>query len=725
MDVCLVAQSFSWLDPASWLGIFKMALGLGFVIFVHELGHFGVAKMCGVKCEKFYVGFDFWELKIGNTVIIPKRFFKFQWGETEYGVGSIPLGGYVKMLGQVDDPREEIEERERAIAEGRVDDAGKVIHDPRHYRSKSVPQRMAIISAGVIMNLIFAVIFAAIAYSLGATYKPCEIGTVLPGSPAYIADIRPGDKVVQIGEVRRDHLRFDFDLRQSIALNGPYRDMKLVLQREGQDEEIELMIRPDKDFMPQKKSSIATLGITETSIPTIPLKDFVIPGRAAARVESGQTAFEGGDSIVGLKTVDADGNVIDQVEFSSIYPMKKFLRKHSAEDVIFVVKRHESTDTAEIRVGTNPLRMFGMQMEYGAVRAIRANSPAAGVFENGDVIEKIKFPNLTTNESENSPKAPENEFVPIGNIMMLSHDLRMFIGKEVEFLVTRDGAEKTLKVTPQVSNSLTGTLSQLPISIDELGIALEVYHKVKTVVADSPADAGGILPGDEILKFKAIASSKENEKIETETLNLSHEEIDFSEEPLVWPSIFSSMQHFLADTKFEMQVKRGDKIETITLGTAASKSYFADNRGIRLTSLKDVHTAKSFGEAISLGFRQTKEDALRIYGFLGKLFSGQISPVNLGGPGTIAVVTTSEAMRGESRLLLFLTLLSANLAVVNFLPIPVLDGGHMVFLIYELIFRKPINEKIYEVALYMGLFFVLGLMIFVIGLDVWRFVPGL
>jgi regulator of sigma E protease len=74
----------------------------------------------------------------------------------------------------------------------------------------------------------------------------------------------------------------------------------------------------------------------------------------------------------------------------------------------------------------------------------------------------------------------------------------------------------------------------------------------------------------------------------------------------------------------------------------------------------------------------------------------------------------------DSRLLLFLTMLSANLAIVNFLPIPVLDGGHMVFLAYEGIFRRPVTEKVQVALTYAGLLFILGLMAFVIFLDVSR-----
>ncbi len=156
----------------SMLGtIVKVALALGLVIFVHELGHFAVAKLCGVKCEKFYLGFDIAGLKL----------CKFQWGETEYGIGILPLGGYVKMLGQEDNPTKEAAEDERAKA----DPAQAEQYDPRSYKAQSVPRRMAIISAGVVMNLIFACVFAAIAYSIGFRDTPCAVSQLLPGEPAW------------------------------------------------------------------------------------------------------------------------------------------------------------------------------------------------------------------------------------------------------------------------------------------------------------------------------------------------------------------------------------------------------------------------------------------------------------------------------------------------------------------------------------------------------------
>ncbi len=100
----IAAATFAqkWIANASNWG--QVAVGLGMVIFVHELGHFLVAKACGVKCEKFYLGFDIFGLKLA----------RFRWGETEYGIGILPLGGYVKMLGQEDNPTKAAEEFERA-----------------------------------------------------------------------------------------------------------------------------------------------------------------------------------------------------------------------------------------------------------------------------------------------------------------------------------------------------------------------------------------------------------------------------------------------------------------------------------------------------------------------------------------------------------------------------------------------------------------------------------
>ena len=123
-----------------------------------------------------------------------------------------------------------------------------------------------------------------------------------------------------------------------------------------------------------------------------------------------------------------------------------------------------------------------------------------------------------------------------------------------------------------------------------------------------------------------------------------------------------------------------------------------------------------------MGWRETKESILQIVMTVRKLASGGVSATGLGGPGTIAVVAAASASQGIPKLLIFLTFLSANLAVINFLPIPILDGGHMMFLLYEGIRGKPASERVQMYLTYLGLVFILTLMVFVIGLDLTRFV---
>ena len=179
MDPILIA--FAWTDPASWLAILKVAVGLGTVIFVHELGHFLVAKACGVKCEKFYIGFDFFDIKIGSVVLLPRALVKFQWGETEYGVGIIPLGGYVKMVGE--DPDEEVPQADVE----------------KSFAHKSLTKRIAIVVAGPGFNLLLAVLLLMIVFMFyGVPVMSTQVSAVEKDSPAEMAGVAKGDRIMAI-----------------------------------------------------------------------------------------------------------------------------------------------------------------------------------------------------------------------------------------------------------------------------------------------------------------------------------------------------------------------------------------------------------------------------------------------------------------------------------------------------------------------------------------------
>ena len=115
-----------------------------------------------------------------------------------------------------------------------------------------------------------------------------------------------------------------------------------------------------------------------------------------------------------------------------------------------------------------------------------------------------------------------------------------------------------------------------------------------------------------------------------------------------------------------------------------------------------------------------KERMLEVVTVLSRLVTGKMGVGGLGGPLTIFRAAGGEASRGLPELLMFFAMLSANLAVMNFLPIPALDGGHMLFLTWEAIFRKPVDENLQVKLSLAGILMLLSLMVFVTILDINR-----
>ena len=155
-----------------------VALALGVLVFVHELGHFLAARLFGMRVDAFSLGFP------------PNLLYK-KVGQTEYRLGAIPLGGYVKIAGMVDESMD---------AEGLESDP-----EPDEFRSKPVWQRSIVISAGVIFNLVFAVIlFAALALAYGRSYTPAENVPleIAEGSVAAEMGLQSGDRVVAVNGER-------------------------------------------------------------------------------------------------------------------------------------------------------------------------------------------------------------------------------------------------------------------------------------------------------------------------------------------------------------------------------------------------------------------------------------------------------------------------------------------------------------------------------------------
>jgi regulator of sigma E protease len=126
-----------------------------------------------------------------------------------------------------------------------------------------------------------------------------------------------------------------------------------------------------------------------------------------------------------------------------------------------------------------------------------------------------------------------------------------------------------------------------------------------------------------------------------------------------------------------------------------------------------------------LGLQFTGRKFYQVLEMVKKLVTGQWSPKFLGGPVAIATIAGREANQGATRLLLFLTFLSVNLAILNFMPIPALDGGHMVFLTIEGITGKPVKESVQVALTMIGVMLLLTMIVLVTFNDIVRTVQAL
>ena len=734
-DASLGATLLGWF----WTGL-TMALGLGFVIFVHELGHFLVAKAAGVKCEKFYVGFDFFDLKLG-PITIPRSLWKMKWGETEYGIGILPLGGYVKMLGQDDDPRNAASEAERIKRTGETDpDAhpfnpddirtselakgtsaeglkeGHTVErpaqlDPRSYPAKSVPARMAIISAGVIMNLIFAVIFAAVAYKLGVDEMPAVIGSTFPGDPAWRAGLGPGDKIIQIGRSGEpyEELRFQ-DVTKGVVFNSADRDLSLLVRHpDGEEKWYEL--RPTDRL--ESVTNFPSLGISSYHTNEI----FVAPDEPDFLRPKASAPLLMGDKVVAIngQTIHEAGEIDALLARNADQPVTLSIERtppQEGESDAAAKEKSAKVEKLEVVVEPQPMRDLGLIMEIGPIVAIRAGSPAAEAgFAVGDILTEI-------------------DGEPVGDPLSLPQRLASKAGDKVEFTVSRKGrdgkpTEKTISVAYPAPDSYHSRYSLGgPAGIDGLGIAYDVTNRVAGTVPGSAAEAAKIQAGDTIQSVEFQPQGEEAAKRwELMTKGMKLESASFVvEEPInTWTRMHSLMQVVHPDTKVQLTFTRNGKVQTSAIALQPSKDFFDESKNLEFMPVKNHNVAATWGEAIWLGARETREKIGEVLGVLVRLLTGQISLTNLSGPIGIGTVAWSHAQAGLPMLLMFLTMLSANLAVLNFLPIPALDGGHMLFLAAEGIRGKPVDERLQIRLTVAGVLCLLSLMIFATAMDFGRF----
>ena len=180
------------------MAILSAIILLGVIIFVHELGHFLFAKLTGVKVLKFSLGFG--PKLIGKT-----------YGDTEYLISAVPLGGYVKMLGEM--PGDELKEEEKQFA----------------FNNQAVWKRFIIVFCGPLFNLLFAAVIFFFTFLNGIPVLVPEIGSVIQGTPAGKAGLIKGDRIVEIDGVA---IR-QWDEMTEVIHKNPGKPLDVKIKRDG------------------------------------------------------------------------------------------------------------------------------------------------------------------------------------------------------------------------------------------------------------------------------------------------------------------------------------------------------------------------------------------------------------------------------------------------------------------------------------------------------------
>jgi regulator of sigma E protease len=693
--------------------IAKVLIGLGFVIFFHELGHFLVAKWCDVHVQTFSIGFG---------PALPGC--SFQWGETVYKIALFPLGGYVKMVG-----------------EGADEDEGA--DDPRSFKKKPVGRRMAIISAGVLMNVILAGICFSVVYELhGVKRPPAEVAVVEAGSPAWQKGIASGALIEKIDGV--EHPYFD--------------DLQPIIMHSQKGQKLTVMYQPRPPSAPQRTIEIEPRRREEDDQPMIgisPPRELVLltdkkdrkkglpPVLVQSAANQASPGFEFGDQIIATTDPDDPSKITelplnpfngpDNPSRKDYYEFHKRLVRLKGQPMIIQVRRAKAGPDAppvNIRVPPSYYYTLGMRMHMGQITAVRDGSSAQdqGVVPR-DLANKIKGDIIKQVEVV-EPDGSKTRFVTArGKIAANDHVKEIDVDPirlrfELERWAQRQKGEKTVALTVfrgELHKEVTLPLAwderwtfdrewqiteSSPLSIPELGIAYQVECTVDEVEPGSPAVKAGIKEEDVI---KAVGF-KDQDSDQAQWIDLKDDQ---------WAWCFAALQR--EDFKqVAFKVERNNKPldEPVTPTAVEDRSWPMAERGWILMPDSLLQKADGPGSAIALGFERTYSIIIQTIQQIRSMITGRVKATKgLNGPLGIAAIAYHFAGEGFYEFLYFLGIISVSLAVINFLPIPLLDGGHMAFLSYEWVRGKPAPEQVQVAFMYLGLLIILSLMFFAFYVD--------
>jgi regulator of sigma E protease len=392
--------------------IFDMGIVLGFMILIHEFGHYAAAKYFGVRVEVFSIGFG-------------KRLLGFKRGETDYRISAIPLGGYVKMSGE--NPMD-----------SRSDDPGEFLNHPRW-------QRFVVAIAGPAMNVLLAIVLLTGVYMVHYEYpavldEPAVVGWVNPNTPAEKAGIQKGDRIVQVDDIQNPTWE-QVDVKDALSPNQP---LNFSIERSGKITEKTLVPEP---FGPNQYGSMGWVP-QESSV-------------TLTTVEPGMPAERAGLK-VGDQLLTANGQDIPALE-----ALVQLLNRSKDQPLEITALRNGQKKTFTVR----PMLASGGPSQELRYRIGIASIPTKVVKLNfSDALKR----SLSDNKKSSFLILELLRKMAQRKVSMKQVDGPIGIGSAVGAAAREDGWSPLLLITAAISLNL-GIMNLLPIPILDGGVILLLF----------------------------------------------------------------------------------------------------------------------------------------------------------------------------------------------------------------------------------------------------------
>ena len=729
------------LPQLGWVGqIIVVVLAFSALIFVHELGHYLAARFTGVRVERFFIGFDIFGLAL-----------KKEYKGTVYGIGILPLGGYCALAGQNDDPRKE-----------------RQTNASDELQNKPLWARGLVFGGGVIMNFIFGFLVLIAAYMYGIPFIPPVLGVLDPNGPAAIHGFRTGDRILKVDGTPVASFE---EATEAIALVGAGGEMDVEIERKDADGKSQTMTLHVKGRAAGGRGNLNTIGAD-------PERSRIVAGIVEDPVFADQLSgkLAVGDEILAVDGVDIPANRGEMIQ--------ELLARRPGEEARLTVKRADGT----VRDVVMPLETYGeWDLGLRPSIAIGTVSPdgvaAKAGLRSGDLIVAYQtsdsdtperftstqqFVALVTNaalrpvevtlsrDGKTAVHTVKPALAPVAVGVAAADDTLLGVLGEMEgdkgFLVS--------EVLPDSPLSAFAKPGDFISAVD--GKPLPRGKTLRAAVEDAGADTIRLFVRrqagqDEILPFRSDVADANLSLRLSPRINPEYRRpmigVDLAVGPVtaVVPGSFADTQlggakrlagsrlavlqysPDLSTTTFRFvfpdDSPYGGGLKTFVAETPEEIRDNPAGNGLysRLpVSLKVAEEVKPlpFFPAVEAAGKKWVDLSLMVYRVLHKLVVRTLPLDAVGGPVQLFRIIKIADDRGVAYFLYIVALISVNLGVCNLLPFPVLDGGHLVFLLIEWLMGRPPSPRVKETAQWIGLAFLLLFMMTVTGYDVMHLVKG-